>query len=189
MHSRNLLADARASLLVAEQRDGTDPLALGRVTLTGRVAPLAEGEIANARDGYLARHPSAQAWVDFADFAFHRLTVEAAYVVAGFGSMGWIEGEAYWAAAPDPLADHAARIIEHMNADHAEALVLYCQAYAGVAADEATMTAVDRLGLLVRARAGGELHELRIPFTRPAPTPLDARTVLVEMVRDARPRD
>jgi len=189
VHSRNLLADARASLLVAEQRDGTDPLALGRVTLTGRVAPLAEGEIANARDGYLARHPSAQAWVDFADFAFHRLTVEAAYVVAGFGSMGWIEGEAYWAAAPDPLADHAARIIEHMNADHAEALVLYCQAYAGVAADEATMTAVDRLGLLVRARAGGELHELRIPFTRPAPTPLDARTVLVEMVRDARPRD
>lgn len=188
VHSRNLLADPRASLLVAELRDGEDPLALGRVTLTGRVAPLAEAEIAAARDGYLARQPAAEVWVDFADFAFHRLTVEAAYVVAGFGAMGWVESEAYWAAAPDPLADHAARIIEHMNADHADALQLYCQAYAGVAVDQATMTAVDRLGLQLRARAGEQVHALRIPFSRPATTPLEARTVLVEMVRDARAR-
>src|SRR5262245_26610622 len=85
VHTRNLAADARASLLVAEAGDD-DPLAIGRVTLVGRVAPLGDDERAAQRDGYLARHPNAQAWVDFADFGFHRLAVEAAYFVAGFGA-------------------------------------------------------------------------------------------------------
>lgn len=188
VHSRNLLADPRASLLVVEERAGEDPLALGRATLAGRVAPLAAAEAGAVRAAYLERQPAAAAWVDFADFAFHRLAVESLYVVAGFGEMGWVDGDAYWAASPDPLAEHAARIIAHMNEDHADALRLYCRAYAGVAADQATMTTVDRLGLLVRARAGDETRTLRIPFSRPVATPLEARTVLVEMVRAAQAR-
>ena len=187
VHTRNLAADPRASLLVAEGGDG-DPLAIGRVTLVGRVAPLPEAERAAGRDGYLARHPDARAWVDFGDFAFHRLAVEAAYFVAGFGAMGWVEGADYRAAAPDPLAAHAAGILAHMNADHADALRLYCQAFAGVTAEAATMTAIDRLGLRVRARTGDGEQVLRIAFPRPAHTPADARAVLVEMVRQARER-
>ena len=185
VHTRNLAADPRASLLVAEAGDA-DPLAIGRVTLVGRVAPLGDADRAAARAGYLDRHPSARAWVDFGDFAFHRLAVEAAYFVAGFGAMGWVEDADYRAAAPDPLAPHAAGIIDHMNADHADALRLYCQAFAGTTADAATMTAIDRLGLRVRARtADGDRH-LRIDFPRPADTPAEARAVLVEMVRAAR---
>jgi len=187
VHTRNLAADPRASLLVAERGDG-DALANARVTLVGRVAPVAADERAERRDEYLARHPQAQAWVDFADFAFHRLAVEAAYFVAGFGAMGWVEGDAYRGAAPDPLAVHADGILAHMNADHADALLLYCQAFAGVTAERATMTAIDRLGLRVRAETGEGPRSLRIAFPRPAHTPNEARAVLVEMVRDARAR-
>ena len=185
VHTRNLAADPRASLLVAEDSAG-DPLAVGRVTLVGRVAPLPADARAAARDDYLARHPGAAAWVDFGDFAFHRLAVEAAYFIAGFGAMGWVEGADYAAAAPDPLAPHAAGILAHMNADHADALRLYCQAFAGVAAEAATMTAVDRLGLRLRARTAAGEQLLRIDFPRPAHTPAEARAVLVEMVRTAR---
>lgn len=187
VHSRNLAADPRASLLVAEAADD-DPLAIGRVTLVGRVAAVPAPERAACRDDYLRRQPSAQAWVDFGDFAFHRLHVEAAYFVAGFGAMGWVDGAAYRAAAPDPLAPHAAGILAHMNADHADALRLYCQAFAGVTAAAATMTAIDRLGLRVRADTADGQRTLRIAFPRPAHSPAEARTVLVEMVRDARAR-
>ena len=187
VHTRNLAADPRASLLVAERGD-EDPLAIGRVTLVGRVAPLPDAERTARRSDYLTRHPSAQAWVDFADFAFHRLTVEAAYFVAGFGAMGWVEGADYRAAAPDPLAPHAAGILAHMNADHADALQLYCRVFAGVAVERATMTAIDRLGLRLRADTGDGARALRIAFPRPAHTPAEARAVLVEMVREARAR-
>jgi hypothetical protein len=186
MHTQNLAGDGRASLLVTQPDWSDDPLAGARVTLVGVVARVSEGERASVRDDYLARQPNARSWVDFDDFAFYRMEVVDLYYVAGFGAMGWVDAAEYRRAQPDPLAEHAGGIISHMNADHAEALVLYCRAFAGVVVDEAAMTAVDRMGFRVRVRAGGEPRGLRINFTREARTPLEARKVLVEMVKQAR---
>jgi putative heme iron utilization protein len=165
-----------------------DPLAGARATLVGPVAPVPAEEVWGVREAYLARHENARYWVDFEDFAFWRMTVEEVYFVAGFGAMGWVEGGAYAAAAPDPLADAAHGILAHMNADHADALVLYCRAFAGLEADAATMTGIDRLGFRVRAKVGEGLRGLRLGFPEEVRTPADARRVLVGMVRDARAR-
>jgi putative heme iron utilization protein len=186
MHTQNLAGDARASLLVTQPGWNDDPLAGARATLVGVVARVPEEDRRSVREDYLERQPNARAWVDFDDFAFYRMTVAELYYVAGFGAMGWVDATEYRRAQADPLAEHAAGIISHMNADHADALVLYCRAFAGVAVDEATMTAVDRLGFRVRVRVGDELRGLRINFTREARTPLEARSVLVEMVKQAR---
>ncbi|MGE3497140.1 MAG: HugZ family protein [Candidatus Binatia bacterium] len=188
VHTQNLLADSRASLLVTQPGWREDPLAGARVTLVGRVAPVPEAERAAVRENYLARQETARYWVDFGDFAFYRLAVDDLYYVAGFGAMGWVDASAYRAAAPDPLAEHAAGILEHMNADHADALVQYCRVFAGIAAESATMTGIDRMGFRVRACIGGRLQGLRINFPRDVRTPFDARAVLVEMVRQARER-
>lgn len=188
VHTQNLLADPRASVLVTQPGWSEDPLAGARVTLVGTVELVPAVERAAVREDYLGRHPSARYWVDFGDFAFHRLAVADLYYVAGFGAMGWVEAEAYRAAAPDPLADHAAGILAHMNADHADALVLYCHAFAGVAAEAATMTAIDRMGFAVRAQVGERLQGVRINFAHDVTTPAEARKVLVEMVREARAR-
>jgi len=110
------------------------------------------------------------------------------YYVAGFGAMGWVDAAAYRAASPDPLADHAAGILEHMNTDHADALLLYCRAFTDVDAAAATMTGIDRMGFRVRARTGDRLQGLRINFPREVRTPLEARAALVEMVGEARNR-
>ncbi len=188
MHTQNLLADARASLLVTQPDWEGDPLAGARATLLGTVQVIEEGEVEAVRGDYLARHESARYWVDFRDFHFYRMDVCDLYFVGGFGAMGWVEAADYRAAAVDPLAESAAGILAHMNQDHGDALRLYCQAFAGVAAEEATMIAVDRLGFRVRARTADAVRGLRLNFPRPAHTPEEARKVLVEMVREARQR-
>jgi putative heme iron utilization protein len=188
MHTQNLAADPRASLLVTQPGWTGDPLAGARVTLVGTVARVADDAVAAARQDYLGRHENARYWVDFEDFAFYRMEVADLYYVAGFGLMGWVDARDYLAAEPDPLAESAAGILRHMNTDHGEALRLYCRAFAGLEAEEATMTGVDRMGFRVRARSEDRLQSLRINFPRQARTPAEARQVLVEMVAEARTR-
>ena len=188
MHTQNLHADRRASLLVTETVWREDPLAAGRVTLMGEAVRLPRGEDTEARAAYLARHPNAEYWVDFEDFAFWRLDVADVYFVGGFAAMDWIDAEAYAAARPDPLADAAAGIVEHMNRDHADALVTFARVLAGVAADEASMVTVDRLGFKLRVQEGPRVSSARIPFPREVTTPEATRAVLIEMLRDARAR-
>ncbi len=188
MHTRNLDRDPRASLLVPEEEVARDPLGAGRVTLVGRAEPVSAEELEAVREEYLARHEKARYWADYGDFGFYRLDVVGVYFVGGFGVMGWVEAAGYGDAEPDPLADVAAGILEHMNQDHADALVLLAADRAGLAASEARMTAVDRLGFHLRLRIGERYKGCRIAFTREARTAGETRAVLVEMVEQARAR-
>jgi len=186
MHTQNLQGDARASLLVAQPDWAGDPLAAGRVTLMGDAKPLPEADRPAARTAYLALHENARYWVDFDDFAFWRLEVSDVYFVGGFAAMDWVEAAGYVDARPDPLADAAGGIITHMNKDHADALVAYARAFAGVDASEATMIGVDRLGFKLRVTGGGRRHAVRIAFPREITTADESRIVLIEMLRQAR---
>ena len=187
MHTQNLEADRRASLLIA-QAGSEDPLALARVTLMGRAVRLEAAERAVARDAYLARHPNAVHWVDFEDFAFWRLDLADVYFVGGFGAMGWVGADDYGVGRPDPLSDAARGVIEHMNRDHADALVAYARVLGGVEADVAEMVAVDRLGFKLRVRAGDGLEGCRIGFPREVTDTGQRRLVLIEMVEECRKR-
>ena len=186
MHTQNLQEDARASLLVAQPDWAGDPLAAGRVTVMGEASPVPASDRAPARTAYLARHENARYWVDFDDFGFWRLKVTDVYFVGGFAAMDWIDAGDYVSAQPDPLADAAGGIVTHMNEDHADALVAYARAFGGVEADEATMIGVDRLGFKLRVTHGGRRHSVRIAFPREITTAADSRTVLIEMLRQAR---
>lgn len=81
-HSRNLAEDPRASLLYEDRTIG-DPQQGGRVTVVGRVEKIEAPEDAARR--YLARLPEAALYAGFGDFAYFRLVVEDAHLVAGFG--------------------------------------------------------------------------------------------------------
>jgi putative heme iron utilization protein len=166
MHTQNLLADPRASLLVTQLDAGGDPLGASRVTLLGNVLPVHEADVAEARKLYLARYADSKYWVDFKDFSFYRMNVVDVYYVGGFGVMGWVSASEYYSAHPDPLADSAMGIIQHMNADHADALVLLAKAFAGIEVQEATMTSVDRLGFHLRLKTQDGARGARIAFVR-----------------------
>src|SRR5712692_11348834 len=104
MHTQNLQADPRASLLVT-QEDAGDPLGASRVTLVGTVLPVPDAEVAEARKLYLARYANSKYWVDFEDFSFYLMNVVDVYYVGGFGVMGWVWASDYERSQPDPLAD------------------------------------------------------------------------------------
>ena len=108
------------------------------------------------------------------------------YYVGGFGVMGWVSASDYDRSQPDPLADSTAEIIQHMNADHKDALVMLARNFAGIEAQEATMTTVDRLGFQVRLRTTDGMRGARIAFLRQVSNPAQTRNVLVEMVQQAR---
>ena len=183
MHTQNLHEDARASLLITQPDVSGDPLGAARLTLVGSVT---EAPAAEVRDLYLSRYENAKYWRDYTDFAYYRLEVAGVYFIGGFGVMGWISAEDYGSALPDPLAEVAPGIIQHMNADHSDALRLIARRFAGEAADEATMTAVDRLGFHLRLQSGDRIHGRRVAFLREVRNSDEARGVLTEMVRQAR---
>ena len=110
MHTQNLQADHRASLLVTQDDAGGDPLGASRVTLVGNVLPIPQSEVAEARKLYLARYANSKYWVDFEDFSFYRMEVVDIYYVGGFGVMGWVSASEYGRSQPDPLADSMAEI-------------------------------------------------------------------------------
>jgi hypothetical protein len=186
MHTQNLEADPRASLLVTQPDWDGDPLAAGRLTLMGQARRLSAPETAEARSVYLERHHRAGYWVDFDDFGFWRLELVDVYFVGGFAAMDWVTATDYAAAQPDPLADAAPGIVAHMNRDHADTLLTYARHYAGEAADEATMVTVDRLGFKLRLRQGDRLSSVRVAFPREVTTAGQSREVLIEMLRHAR---
>ena len=188
MHTQNLKADARASLLVTPDDAGADPLGASRATLLGNVVPVPESEVAAARSLYLGRHANSRYWVDFEDFSFYRMDVVDIYFVGGFGVMGWVFAAEYMGCQPDPLADSMTEIIQHMNADHKAALVLLAREFGRIDSEEATMTAVDRLGFHVRLKTPAGMRGARIAFLREVRTSVETRKVLVEMVQKARPR-
>ncbi len=186
MHTQNLQADPRASLFVTEPDAAGDPLGSSRVTLIGNVVRIPEPDLAAARTVYLTRYLDSKYWVDFDDFFFYRMDVLDVYYVGGFGVMGWVPASDYSEAQSDPLAEYKTDIMQHMNADHKDALILLAKRFAGIEAQEAEMTSVDRLGFNVRLKTQDRVHGARIAFLREVTNPTQTREVFVEMVKQAR---
>ncbi len=186
MHTQNLQADPHASLLVAQQDTEGEPLGASRVTLLGDVLPVPKPELAAVRKHYLERHANSKYWVDFEDFSFYRMDIVDVYYVGGFGVMGWVSASDYDRSQPDPLADSMAEIIQHMNADHKDALVVLARVFAHIDSMDATMTAVDRLGFHVRLKTADGMRGTRIAFLQEVRDAGETRKVLVEMVKQAR---
>ena len=81
MHTKNILADPRVSLMIDERKAG-DPLEGARVMLLGTAAATDDPQV---RARYLARQPEAEMFAGFADFSFYRIALKGAHLVAGFG--------------------------------------------------------------------------------------------------------
>jgi heme iron utilization protein len=147
-HARNLENDGRASLVVADPHPRQDVLASGRVTLAGTAERPAAELSDTARDAYVAAVPSAKAYLDFRDFSIWVLRVERVRWVGGYGRMDSVDAVSYAAAEADPVARSAGAAKEHLNDDHADALLVMAQALGGYPdATAATCTSIDRYGL------------------------------------------
>ncbi len=178
-HTKAIKADDRVSLLF----DGTggldQPLTGPRATVLGRAERTADERL-KAR--FLARHPDAALYAGFKDFGFYRVAVERAHLVGGFGKIRWIDSAELAPPEAMGLAGAEAGIVEHMNADHAEAVQLYAAKLIGLAGDGWRMTGIDSEGIDLR-RAG---NVARLAFDVPLAAAAEARKVLVSLVAKAR---
>lgn len=186
MHTQNLLGDPRASLLVTPPESRTDPLGAARVTLMGSATKVPSSEVAPVRERYLSRHANASYWVDFNDFGFFRMAIEDIYFVGGFGSMGWVAPDDYARAAVDPLADEASDLIHEINQEQVETLLLLARVFGNVEAQQATVTALDRLGFHLRIKTPGRMQGGRVAFTNPVRNAQEVRVGLAEIAAQAR---
>jgi len=189
VHTTNLLADPRASLLVAEAVDeGVDPLARSRVTLLGDVAPVRADEQDAAVETVAARLPAVAGYASYGDFACYRLQVRSVRWVGGFGEMDWVDSDRYRAATVDPVIPSRHGIIAHTDDDHADAGVLLCSQALGEPVTSASMSHVDRFGCEYVARLDDSVAIVRLAFSTPAADVDDVRGLMVELVRGARAR-
>jgi hypothetical protein len=180
VHTKNILADPRVSLMIDERKEG-DPLQGARVMLMGTAAVTDDPQ---ARRRYLARQPEAEMFAGFADFAFYRVALEGAHLVAGFGRIVDLApqdvltetGDAgeLIAAEPDVLA--------HMNDDHADACRLYATRLLGAPAGDWRCVGCDPEGLELQLGRTA----LRLPFPQRVRSPGVLRQVLKQMAEQAR---
>src|SRR5438445_5625012 len=118
VHTKNILADPRVSLMLDERAAG-DPLEGARIMLAGR-AEEATGEAAKIlRRRYLHAHPSAEAFVDFKDFSFFRIVPSGLHLVAGFGRIIDLKPQQFLTEIGDAgeLLEAEQGAVEHMNED------------------------------------------------------------------------
>jgi putative heme iron utilization protein len=186
-HTRNLEGDPRASLVVAEPPNDENPLDRGRVTLAGRVSRPEGDDLAAARAAHLRAMPSAELYADFDDFLFFVLHVERVRWVGGYGRMDSATAEDYAAARPDPVAPHAASAVEHLNADHADALLDIGRALAGFP-DATAVSAVraDRHGMDLAVETPRGTAWPRVGWAAPIEEAGGLRPASVELVKRAR---
>lgn len=182
IHTRNILADSRVSLMLDERAAG-DPLEGARIMLSGR-AEQAEDERDLLQRRYLNAHPAAEAFVSFKDFAFFRIRPAGTHLVAGFGRIVDLKPEQFLtdlAGAEDLLAAEEGAV-EHMNADHRDAMGLYATRLLGAPAGDWRCTGCDPEGIDMQ---DGQTT-LRLDFPERVADGTALRKMLVRLVGEAR---
>jgi putative heme iron utilization protein len=171
-HTRHLQADGRCALLVMGEATDDNPQTAPRLTVMGVASPEPDPAL-KAR--WVARHRYAAFYADLPDFRLVRIRPTGGQFIGGFASAHRL------AAAdltPDPeavaaVAEAEAGVIEHMTADHADAV----DRIAG--SPGWRMVAVDVDGCdLAREEA-----VLRVPWRAPV---ADANAIRAELIRLAR---
>jgi heme oxygenase (biliverdin-IX-beta and delta-forming) len=162
-HARNIAADPRLSLLIDGTAGRVDPLTGPRVSLLGRAEKTTEPRL-KAR--FVARHPSASLYADFADFHLYRVTVTRAHFVAGFGRIHWIDAADLLPAAESvgSLASEESALIERLLERHADLGDRLARQATGRAAGGWRITGIDPEGIDLRRKG----TVARIDFPAPA---------------------
>ena len=182
VHTRNLDADARASLMIEERKPG-DPLQGARISIAGKLTVSGEAE---ERRRYLDRQPEAEMFAGFADFAVYRMQVAGVHLVAGFGRIVDLAPAQVLTdlSGAEALVAAEAEVAAHMNADHAEACRLYATRLLGARDGPWRCVGGDPEGLDLQL----ERQALRLSFGRRIVSPGELRQVLRALAEEARSR-
>lgn len=180
LHTKNILSDARVSLMLDERKAG-DPLEGARVMLMGRCS---KDDEATTSAAYLRRHPDAEMYAGFTDFSFYQMEIARAHLVAGFGRIVDLKSTDILTDIADAkaLIEAEADAIAHMNNDHADACRLYATRLLGAEDGDWRCVGIDPEGIELQ---NGRVA-LRLPFPRRISAAGPLRATLSELAEAAR---
>jgi putative heme iron utilization protein len=183
-HTRQLKAEPRCALLFTGEPETANPQTAPRVTLTGLAEPVPEAEVPALKARWLARHPYAALYADFADFALWRIRPGGALLVGGFARATRLR---LADLLPDLVAVAALsaaepEILSHVNADHADAVEAIADGLLGGGPGAWRLVAVDTDGCDI---ALGD-SVLRHPWPEPVSDANGVRKALIVAARNAR---
>lgn len=180
VHTRNVEKDPRITLLFDGTGEEADPLSGPRVTLRGT---LRKTDKPWTLRRFLARHPSAEGYAGFSDFATYSMDVTGAHFIGGFGRIVDLPRSDILVSVDEAasLVEAEPEILAHMAADHADAVQLYAQ-LAGYPGGGWSMTGIDPEGLDLVCGP----RTARLLFDAPTRTPGDARRALAALATRAR---
>lgn len=184
-HTANLEHDARASVLLSQTGKG-DPLAHPRLTVLGTFVsvPRDSADDARVRRRFLARHPKAELYAGFGDFAFWRMTVASAHLNGGFARAADLKAADVLTdiSGADEMIAAEEGAVAHMNGDHSDAIEMYAVNLLGEAEGPWRITGIDPDGADLIA---GD-RTARLPFPQRVTTRVGIRETLVALVKQAR---
>lgn len=187
-HTKNIQQNPNVSLVVFANEE--DLQANARLTLMGTALPCPK-ENSVLRDRYLRFMPQASQYFDMHDFEFYRIQISSARYIAGFGRMGWIDGETFSGEdllrTSNELTEAENSIVQHMNEDHVHNLVAYAHYVHGNNPKEALMLGIDCEGFdLSIIDEHDNKQRIRITFEHPVFNAQQAREALVNLARRAK---
>jgi len=182
VHTKNILADPRVSLMLDERAPG-DPLEGARIMLAG-TAQEATDDAELLKRRYLAAHPSAEEFAGFRDFSFFRIVPRGVHLVAGFGRIVDLAPRDFLTdlAGAEALVEAEPDILAHMNADHADTMNLYAVKLLGASEGAWRCTGCDPEGLDMQ----DDRRTLRLDFPERIATPGALRQALKALADRAR---
>ncbi|KAK8551087.1 hypothetical protein V6N13_119577 [Hibiscus sabdariffa] len=161
IHTRNLLADPRCTLVV--QIPGWSGLSNARVTIFGDVYPLPEHQQEWAHKQYVAKHQqgTSQQWGNF--YYFRMQNISDIYFIGGFGTVAWVDVKEYEELKPDKIAvDGGEQNLKELNATFSKPLRKLLSTEAEV--DDAALISIDSKGIDIRVRQGAQFNIQRLSF-------------------------
>ncbi|WP_342386874.1 DUF2470 domain-containing protein [Ignatzschineria larvae DSM 13226] len=180
-HTKNVKENGKASLTL--HNDDQDNIQKGwRLTILGDVEPATEEEISFLARRYERFYPESTLYYKVHNFAFYLPKPKKARYINGFGEIHWVD---YSTILAPTIFDEKSEseMLDHMNADHHDALVLYLNTQTTVTKPEKVrMVQVDQYGFTV---AHDEAF-FRFTFEQEATSAMDVRKFLVEMVQKIR---
>ena len=191
-HTKNIIANPKVSLLVFQSdnlKSAEDLHANGRLTLIGEAEQLDKND-ADLMARYCRYLPESVGYLTMHDFQFYRINIAQARYIAGFGRMGWLAGEEIVdiknIEKTATIAAIETSMVEHMNADHVESMLQYCQHFHGVTPSSVSLIGVDSDGFDVEAVIEDDIKMLRFSFESPIFDANSARMAFIALSKVAR---
>lgn len=185
-HTKNIIEQPKVSLIVFNNDE--DLQANARLTLLGEAIKVDKDDV-DLKARYLRYHPQAEGYFGMHDFQFYRIQITQARYIAGFGKMGWIEGNMLntpFNVPALPLAHQESDIVAHMNEDHVHSMLAYCAHFHDQNGIDAKMLGIDSDGFDVHLTIDDNKEAtLRFNFDSPIHDAASARNALVALSKVA----